>query len=224
MQQAGIKLSVWKRIFMIGCMVLPMSCTIDVLAQGNSDNASLSPDIVLKFPEQSPGAPFYAISGNGGFVPTDGEWAAIPFHRELDCVPLGANLLQLAIPFAFGCELTVEGVEHWENGPFVDLAPRETQSFGLGAVPIVFARWSEVEPALAGGLTLEELLSLPSAIIGTALFYKETDIFGISGPHGPGRGSYKINARGSLSDGRKFSLLVNEVLGQVQEIQISFGT
>ncbi len=212
----------WKRLLIMASMALTLACPLDASAQGNADGASLSPDVAFKFPEESPGAPFYAISGNGGFIPNDGIWAAIPFHRELGCVPGGANLLQVSIPFAFQCTLTVEGTEHWENGPFVDLAPRQTHSYGLGAVPIVFVLWSEVEPALAGGLTLPELLALPSAIVGTAMFYKETDIFGISGPQGPGKGSYKINARGNLSDGRSFSLLVNEVLGTLKVVEISF--
>lgn len=225
MQYARIEISIWRRIpVMMASVVLAMSFTIDVLAQGNSDGASLAPDVVFKFPGESDGPPFYAISGNGGFIPHDGTWAALPFVRELECVPEEANLLQLTIPIPDECTLTVEGLEHWENGPPVDLAPRQTQSFGLGAVPIVFVRWSELEPALAGGLTLTELLSLPSAVVGTALFYKETDILGISGPQGPGKGSYKISARGNLSDGRTFSLLVNEVLGLLHVVQISFGT
>lgn len=192
-------------------------------AQGNSANASLAPDVVLMVPEQSPGAPFYAISANGGFIPHDGTWAAIPFHREPGCVPEGTNLLEIVGPSAFGCTLTVEGFEHWENGPLVDPAPRQTVFFGLGAVPIIFVEWAVLEPALAGGLTLPELATLPTAIVGTATFYKEVDILGISGPHGPGKGSYKITARGSLSDNRSFSLHVNEVLGSLRVVQITFG-
>jgi hypothetical protein len=180
--------------------------------------------LVLKFPGQSQGAPFYAISGNGGFIPNDGTWAAIPFHRDLGCVPSGANLLIVAIPDAFFCDiLMVEGHEHWENGPGIDLAPRQTVSKGRGAVPIVFAPWGAVQSAVADGtLTLPELLALPGSIVGTANVYNETDIFGISGPLGAGRGMYKINARGSLSDGRSFRLNVNEVLGEQRVVEISF--
>ena len=112
---------------------------------------------------------------------------------------------------------------HLENGPGVDRAPRQTEFYGLRAVPIIFAEWAELEPALAGGLTLSELLALPSAVVVTAMFYKETDILGITGPHGAGKGSYKIRARGFLSDGRPFSLHVNEVLGQLRVVQITFG-
>ena len=135
----------------------------------------------------------------------------------------GADLLQFVDPSAFRCTLTVEGHVHWENGPGLDPTPRQTEFYGLGAVPIIFAEWAELEPALAGGLTLSELLALPSAVVGTAMFYKETDILGITGPHGAGKGSYKISARGLLSDGRPFSLHVNEVLGRLRVVQITFG-
>jgi hypothetical protein len=179
--------------------------------------------VVFSFPAESPGAPFYAISANGGFIPNDGTWAAIPFHRELSCVPPAANLLVPAIPTAFGCTLTVAGHEHWENGPGIDAAPRQTQAKGLGSVPILFAQWAEVQGVAADGvLTLSELLALSSAIAGTAGSYHETDVFGISGPLGAGRGMYKINARGTLSDGRSFRLTVNEVLGELQVVQITF--
>jgi len=206
-------------------LLVTISVSLEAMAQGNSDGASLAPDVVLNIPADSPGAPFYAISGNGGFIPNDGTWAAIPFHRELGCVPGNVDLLGLSIPMAFGCTLTVEGHEHWENGgPPLDLAPRQTVVFGLGAVPIIFVQWTELQPALAGGLTLPELLALDSAVVGHATFYTETDIFGISGPLGGGRGSYKINARGFLSDGRGFTLHVNEVLGELNVVQIGLGS
>ena len=181
------------------------------------------PSIQLKVPEDSPGPPFYAISGNGGFIPHDSQWAAIPFVRELGCIPASQDLLVVAAPAAFGCTLTVHGHEHWQNGPGIDPAPRQTQLMGSGAVPIVFALWSEVQAASVGGLTRAELLGLPSAIVGTADFYKETNVLGISGPHGAGKGSYKINARGTLADTRPFSLHVNEVLGELRVVEIAFA-
>ena len=219
-----VEIPTWRRIAIAMALLLVAAFgSVETMAQGNAQDASLAPDVVFKVPEESPGPPFYAISGNGGFIPHDGTWAAISFQRELGCVQPAANLLTPVGPIAFGCTLTVEGHEHWENGPPVDLAPRQTQFYGLGAVPIIFALWAELEPALAGGLTLPELLALPSAIGGTAMFYKETDILGISGPQGAGKGSYKINARGFLSDGRPFSLHVNEVLGTLRVVEITFG-
>ena len=188
------------------------------LSPGTSARAT----IVASIPAEDPGPPYYAVSGNGGFIPHTDSWAAIPFDRLLACVPANANLLQVSFA-AFGCGLTVSGHVHWENGPMVDLAPRQTELSGT-SVPIVFARWSEIQGAVADGvLTLPELLALPSAIVGTANQYIEVDIFGVSGPLGAGRGMYKITARGALSDGQSFRLHVNEVLGQLRVVEIKFG-
>ena len=183
----------------------------------------VSLDVVYGVPDEAPGPPFYSPIANGPFIPTDGEWAAIPFLRELSCVPNAANLLAIVGPSAFGCAATVEGHEHWTNGPRTDPAPRHTVYRGLGAVPVVFVRLAELQPALTGGLFRTELLALPSAVVGTAALYKETDILGITGPLGPGRGMYKITAVGSFMDGRSFRLTVNEVQGELQNVQIRFG-
>jgi hypothetical protein len=180
--------------------------------------------IVTKVPgSDDPGPPFYAASGNGGFLPHTDAWVAIPFERSLACVPAGANLLDIDIPGAFGCAMTVSGHAHWETGPGIDLAPRQSDLTGT-AVPIVFAAWSEVRAAINDGiLTLPELLALPSAVVGTATQYVETDIFGVSGPLGAGRGMYKITARGTLPGGASFRLHVDEVLGELRVVDIKFG-
>lgn len=191
---------------------------------GGTDATSL---VVFQVPEESPGPPFWTILANGGFVPTDGDWAAVPFLRDYTapgCIPAGQDLTVIVGPLAFECPLTVEGHEHWQNGPMTDPAPRQTKFRGLGAVPIVFVELAELEAALAGGLTLAELLGLPSAVVGHADRYVETDIIGVSGPLGPGRGMYKIQARGELEDGRTFRLKVNEVLGELRRVHISFGS
>ena len=176
-------------------------------------------------PEESAGPPYYSPLGNG-LVATDGEWVAIPFLRDLSCVPDWANL---AVPFgpADQCALTVKGHERWQDGkwddglPWDGVAPRQTQYIGLGAVPILFVSLAEFGPEIADGhITLPELQALPSLRIGTATDYKETDILGLSGPHGIGRGSYKINARGTLEGGGNFRLMVNEVLGELVEVRI----
>jgi hypothetical protein len=208
----------------LACAAILSACTDPVDPANRHVVAPQASAVVFAYPEQSPGAPFYAISGNGGFIPTDGSWAAVVFHRNLSCVPASANLLALAIPFAFGCTLMVSGHEHWENGPGIDPAPRQTTARGLGAVPIVFARWSEVQGAVSDNvLTLPELLALPSAIVGSATTYNETDIFGISGPLGAGRGMYKISARGTLPGNGTFRLMVNEVLGEQKVVQIELN-
>jgi hypothetical protein len=207
-------------------LVIPLgACESPPLEPEATNPPIIEPTAALRLdvPAESPGPPYYAISANGGFIPQDGEWAAIPFLRELACIPADQDLLAFPVFAAFACPLTVQGHERWQNAPGVDLAPRQTQFMGTGAVPIVFVRWSEVQAALAGGLGFAELLALPSAIVGTADFYKETDILGISGPQGAGRGSYKINARGTLEDARPFSLHVNEVLGELRVVRITFG-
>lgn len=185
--------------------------------------SSQGPSVQFSVPEESPGPPFYSITGNGGFLAHDGEWTFIPFLRQPACIPRTQNLLIVAGPSAFGCALTVYGHEHWQNGPGIDPAPRQTRYAGLGAVPVVFARLDEVMAASAGGLQLAELLALPSARPGIASFYSETDILGISGPHGAGKGSYKITASGSFTNGGSFRVLVNEVLGELRVVRIRFG-
>lgn len=183
----------------------------------------LALDVVYHVPNDAPGPPFYSPIANGPFIPSDGEWAAVPFLRDIACVPDDVNLLVLAGQPAWNCALTVTGHEHWTNGPPTDLAPRHTVYRGLGAVPIVFVPIAELEPALADGLFLPELLALPEAIIGTATLYRETDILGLTGPLGPGRGMYKITASGTLEDSRPFRLMVNEVQGALRQVHIRFG-
>lgn len=76
---------------------------------------------------------------------------------------------------------------------------------GLGAVPVVFAAWSEIEAAIADDvLTLPELLDLPSAMVGLADHYKETVV---SGSLPSGQVAFRLNARGVLPDGRRFQLV-----------------
>ena len=174
----------------------------------------------------SDGPPFFTIAGNGAFVPHDGEWAALPFVRDPECSQAMASANLLSLDFsAFGCPLTVEGFDRWQNGPTVDPAPRQTHYSADGPVPIAFVRWSELEPAIADGvLTMEELLALPSLMWGDADRYRETDIYGVSGPLGPGRGMYKITASGALRNGgTAFRLHVNEVLGELQVVDIRLG-
>jgi len=201
---------------LVACLI---ACSDQVGPAGVEPVPSPAADIVIV----SAGPPFYTIAANGGFIPHTDSWAALPFLRELGCVPHDVNLLEIVGGAAFSCAATIRGHEHWENGPGMDIAPRQTVFKGLGAVPIVFVSWTEIQGAVADGeLTLPELLALPSVITGTAHVYNETDIFGISGPLGAGRGMYKISARGDLSDGRSFRLHVNEVLGEVRVVEIEF--
>ena len=152
--------------------------------------------VTLEFPGESPGIPAYARIGPDA-VQTD-EWAAIPFYRLPSCVPADFNLLRfMDPPRAFGCPLTVEGQEVWERGPGQDAAPKLVVTRGQG-VPIWFASSSELQAAMSDGvLTIGELSSLQSLVVGTADVYQEV--------LRPGE-LIVINARGTLSDGRRFRL------------------
>jgi hypothetical protein len=117
-----------------------------------------------EFPEHDPGPPFYArverSSVHTEIVPHTEDWGAVVFYRALYCVPAEFNLLDLFdIPAAFFCPLTIEGFEVWRNGPPPeDLAPMQAKFNGLGAVPVWFVSWPELQAAVADDvLTLAEL-------------------------------------------------------------------
>ncbi len=167
----------------------------------------------LSVPEEDPGPPFYAALERL-FVPHTDEWAAISFLRQPGCVPDDFNLLDLFdVPAAFGCPLTVQGHVIYKNAPPpVDSAPIQANLHGLGAVPIWFVSWPELQVALADDvLTVPELLSLPSLLIGSASFFKETQHPGNERPQGEGNGKIEITARGTLTDGRTFQFQVREM-------------
>ena len=176
-------------------------------------------------PDENAGPPFYSsIQQAGGpeslFIPHTAELAAVAFVRDPSCVPPSFNLLDLedftpafpgGPPRFVLCGLTVEGFAIWENGPPpIDNAPTFSQLRGLGAVPVWFAAWPEVEAAVADGvLTLPELEALPSLRIGSAYFYKETSQPGTR--KGSGQGKIEINAHGTLANGTPFIVQVREM-------------
>ncbi len=162
----------------------------------------------IEIPEQGPGVPAYARIQQGGVI-QDGTWAAIVFYRVPECVPPDFNLLSfLDAPRAFGCALTVRGFEIWKNGPpplSADQGPIQSESRGLGAVPVWFVKWTELQTAIADGiLTVSEMRTLPSLRIGTASFYQES-----FRPLGVAQhSSIEIVAHGLLSTGTAFQLHV----------------
>lgn len=180
----------------------------------------------LRVPEDHPGNPFYALIFNGlqpdspgFFFPHSEEWGAAIFEREPSCVPSDFNLLnefdfQPAFPGGpprvFLCSLTVAGFQLWHNPPnplAVDPGPILVYHQGLGAVPVLFAHWEEIENAMADQvLTLPELLALPSAVMATA------DQFTTEYVNGPFDQTLmnKLEARGVFSDGRGFRIHANE--------------
>jgi hypothetical protein len=169
--------------------------------------------IRIEVPEQGPGIPAYArINGEPlsirPWVVQDGTWAAIAFYRLPECVPRDFNLLSFFdIPRAFRCPLTVRGFEIWKNGlPPVDFAPIQSELRGLGAVPIWFVKWNELQAAIADGtLTVSELWTIPSLRVGSAGFFQES-LHPLGAP--AARGSLQIVAHGLLSNGAAFQLEV----------------
>lgn len=186
----------------------------------------------LAIPADHPGNPFYALIFNGltpeskhFFFPHEDGWGAAAFERELECVPPDFNLL-LEFDFTpafpggpprpFLCDLTVEGFQIWHNPPNpmpVDPGPIFVLSRGLGDVPVVFARWEEIQAAMADAvLTLPELLALPSAMVGSADHFIATYE---NGPPPDDRLMNKLSASGNLPDGRSF---------RVQAVESATGT
>jgi len=183
--------------------------------------SSANAQLLFRVPVDSPGVPAYARVERP-FVFHTGQWAAIVFYRDPDCVPASFNLLDFFdIPASFGCPLTVSGFEIWENLPGIDLAPRQVVSSGL-AVPVWFVPWSALQAALADDvLTIPELKSL-SPLKGIATTFHEV-LHPVGGaakvPH------LTIAASGVLPDGRTFKYEFNNVLpaaGNVLNVRITF--
>jgi len=168
---------------------------------------------------EDPGPPFYARI-ELGLVIQDGTTAAIPFYRDPAGVPADFNLLNLFdVPRAFSCALTVAGFDLWKNGPPpVDMAPIQSETRGLGAVPVWFVDWTELRAVMSDHqLTITELSALPSLQVGFASFYQET-----LHPAGGAQVDTKdIVARGALEDGTAFQLHVTAGPGG-SNVNISF--
>ena len=166
----------------------------------------------LPFPtEKHAGPPFYAqishIEPFGEEIYYTEQWTAIPFYRNPGCVPPDFNLLEMFdVPRVFDCELTIHGFEIFTVPPPEGTGPIQGKYWGLGAVPIFFVSWPELQAAVADGqLTITELVALPSLQIGSAGFYSV-----ILHPSGsPAKVPHiEISARGVLQDGRQFQFQV----------------
>ena len=163
--------------------------------------------IILRYPDEQPGPRYYALFGRG-FTPNDNGWVGIAFVRSPSCVPAGFNLLDWfdAPPTAWACTLTVEG-EAWWHDVLVP-PPFQTRAHGLGAVPIYFVRWSELQAAIADDvITIGELESLPSLLIGEATFFEQIT-HNTNQP--TNHGHETLVSRGLLEDGRSFEFRYNE--------------
>jgi hypothetical protein len=193
-------------------------------------DTSLRAAVRLAIPSQDPGPPFYASIARppGGQIFQDGEWAAIPFLRDTACVLADSNLLDGFDPRAFGCGLAVHGFAVYKHGPFpIDPVPVYALLMGDGAVPIWFVRWSELRAAIADDeLTIGELASLPSLLIGSASFFEYVNQIGVLRPQGEGNGKIEIASSGTLDDGHDFQFSVREMgvdqISTLRHIRIEF--
>lgn len=177
---------------------------------------------------EDPGPPFYARTEHAPpFVFHDGEWAAIVFYRDPGCVPAGFNLVQFFDPpAAFGCQLTTQGVSHWEV-EVLSGAPKITNTKAAGEVPVWFVPVQAITQATQDGvLTMGELEGLDGLLVGFADRYTET-LQPHSLPPELGGGGHPnpklvIDAQGSLEDGRQFNLHITQVQDELKAIRIQF--
>jgi hypothetical protein len=200
-----------------------MAALVATLALGlapASANVRFDDDVIPAYARIAAGP----VTGGVEEVFHTAEWAAIPFYRPPACVPADFNLLDFFdIPRVFGCgPQTVQTSTIWRNGPGIDQAPIMAQSRGLGAVPVWFVSWPELEAAMADGeLTIGELAGLPSLLVGTASFYTET-------LHPTQAAQVPLTvfvARGMLDDGRSFQAQATRSggAGRLTHVRIAFG-
>lgn len=172
------------------------------------------PGLHLVFPAESPGIPAYVrLNLNVGDydLPNDGNWAALVFYRDPDCIPANFDLGQFFDPpgpgglGAFNCPILTEGLELWENGPGAgDAAPLYARSRNATpGLPIWFVASSEIQPFIdSGHVFIDDIVSLPSLIRGSARWYEEA-LYPSEAAPDP---SITMRAEGRLETGGRFSL------------------
>lgn len=180
---------------------------------------SADAQVRLLVPEESPSGPFYARLERGTVLQTE-DWVAIAFYREPSCVRTNFNLLNFFdvanIPAIFSCPLTVHGFELWAD-PANDPAPRQSKLQGNGAVPVWFVSVADVQAALPG-ITVTELLAMPSLMQGVATSFTET----LHPLGGAVQSTLQIVATGSLPDGRTFDFVAVEASAELRYVRIEF--
>lgn len=167
--------------------------------------------------------PFYARIERDEIFHTD-KWAVVVFYRPVACVRSAFNLLDFFdVPAAFGCgPPTVDGFQIWRNGPAIDPAPIQSKLRGLGAVPVWFVSWPELQAAIADDvLTIGEFAALPSLLVGSASFFTET----LHPEQAAQNGKLAFVARGLLGDGRSFAAQasLSHAAGRITHVRIGFG-
>jgi hypothetical protein len=203
--------------------IRPLVVLVLTLLAACSDRNPLEPST----PSAAPASPAQESSGRPGpaelpyyarlerdFEPihTD-EWAPIVFYRQPACVPANFNLLDfLDVPAAFGCPGTVDGFSIFKD-PLPAL-PIQVNLEGLGAVPIWFVSWADLQAAKADDrVTVGELRGLSSLVIGAAAVFRER--------LDPAE-QLTIAARGVLADGRSFGFEFTYAGGDSRHTRIAF--
>lgn len=167
--------------------------------------------------------PIYARIEPGLVIHTD-DWAAIVFYRPPECVPEDFDLLDVYDwpesdddPGAFGCTPpTTDGFIIWSGEPGLS-NPIQIKLWGLGAVPVWFVAWPELEDALLDeSLTVPELQAMDSLLKGSASSYTET-----LHPDGVKVPMINLVALGILEDGRAFQAHVVYVTGAALNTRIA---
>lgn len=175
----------------------------------------------VSFPAEDPGPPIYArMTTLRNQIFSDGEYVAIPFYRDPECVPPDFNLLEGLHPpgpegpGAFGCELMVDG--HFIIESDAPLGTFPIRAVTNGPAPVWFVPWSELEAAIADGqLTMPELLAL-NPLRGTADRFNEMLAPREENHH------VVITSRGRLEGGDRFQFNVNHRGDQIRSILIRF--
>jgi hypothetical protein len=178
-------------------------------------------DIRLSIPQDIEPLVYTSPNGPSPFLPgviNDGEWAAIPFYRPPEFVPPNFNLMDWFDPALEDCPILVEGFVVFPGTEPTGF-PRSSQLRGTGAVPVWFVKWDELQAAMSDGeLTILELASLDSLIVGTASKFEEELHY--QPPHQVGHSTF--TARGMLADGRTFEVLAVEVDLEYELVRIEF--
>ena len=159
--------------------------------------------------------PFYARIESGEIFHDD-EWAVIIFYRPPECVPDEFDLLDFYDWNAFGCApYTTDGFIIWEGEP--GGTPIQIKLHGLGAVPVWFVNWPDLEEEVDDGELLMSELEAMEKLVGSAAFYTET-LHPTGGVKVP-----MINyvALGELEDGTPFRVHALLVADRVTNVQIT---
>jgi hypothetical protein len=145
-------------------------------------------------------------------------WSVIVFYRPPSCVPPEFDLYStfFDVPQVFDCDPpTTGGFAIFDNDAPV---PSQLKLHGLGTVPIWFVQTSELAAVAADdAITLGELETLPSLMVGTASSYQEV-LHPLGGAQVP---KIMVVARGTLEDGRFFQVQVSQV-NQHYDVHVKF--